>query len=219
MNRHKFLYLRHRFPPDIIQTAVWLYHRFSLSHRDIEDLFAERGVMVSYETIRRWCNIFGPRFARRLRRRYGQYGDTWHVDEVFIRVLGKQHYLYRAVDQDGDVIEKLVQKSRDTMVAVRFFRRVMRGQDRGPRRLVTDKLKSYPAAHHLVMPDVVHISDQYANNRGKFRTSGAGNENGRCDGSSWSCRRNDFCRYTTWFRTCCDSGGTYCARKTTVCFG
>ena len=119
METSKSLYKRHRFPPDIIQYAVWLYHRFSLSFRGVEDLLAERGVTVSYETARRWCTKFGPRYATRLRRKYGQRGDTWHVDEVFVRIRGQQHYLYRAVDQDGDVIDILVQKSRDTSAAVR----------------------------------------------------------------------------------------------------
>ena len=162
---HKSLYRRHRFPPDVIQHAVWLYHRFLLSFRDIEVLLAERGVTVSYETVRRWCSKFGPRYARRLHRRYGRYGDTWHVVEVFVRIHGKQHYLYRAIDQDGDVIDILVQTRRDTNAAVRFFRKLMRGQGGGPRRLVTDKLKSYPAARRRVIPDVVHIIDRYANNR------------------------------------------------------
>ncbi len=165
MKTPKSLYQRHRFPPDIIQHSVWLYHRFSLSFRDVEDLLAERGVTVSYETIRRWCGNFGPRYASRLRRRYGQHGDTWHVDEVFVRIRGKQHYLYRAVDQDGDVIDILVQKRRDTDAALRFFRKLLKGQGGGPRRLVTDKLRSYPVAHRRIMPDVVHDTDRYANNR------------------------------------------------------
>ena len=165
MKTPKSLYQRHCFPPDIIQYAVWLYHRFSLSFRDVEDLLAERGVTVSYESIRRWCTKFGPRYATRLRRRYGRHGDTWHEDEVFVRIRGKQRYLYRAVDQDGDVIDILVQKRRDTSAAIRFFRKLMRGQGGGPRRLVTDKLKSYPAAHRRVMPGAIHVTDRYANNR------------------------------------------------------
>jgi len=165
MKTSKSLYHRHRIPPDIIQYAVWLYHRFSLSFRDVEDLLAERGVTVSYETVRRWCKKFGPRYATRLRRRYGRYGDTWHVDEVFVRIRGEQHYLYRAVGQDGDVIDILVQKKRDTNAATRFFRKLMRGQGGGPRRLVTDKLKSYPGAHRRIMPGAIHITDRYANNR------------------------------------------------------
>jgi putative transposase len=165
MKTPKSLYHRHRFPPDVIQYAVWLYHRFSLSFRDIEDLLAERGVTVSYETIRRWCGKFGPRYATRLRRRYGQHGDTWHVDELFVRIRGEQHYLYRAVDQDGDVIDILVQRRRDTNAAVRFFRKLLKGQGGGPRRVVTDKLKSYSSARRKLMPDVVHVTDRYANNR------------------------------------------------------
>ena len=165
MRTRKSLYQRHRFPPDIIQHAVWLYHRFSLSYRDVEDLLAERGVIVSYETIRRWCTRFGPRYANRLRRRYGQHGDTWHVDEVFVRIHGEQHYLFRAVDQDGDVVDILVQKKRNTKAAVRFFNKLMKGQGGSSRRVVTDKLESYPAARRKVMPDVVHVTDRYANNR------------------------------------------------------
>ncbi len=165
MKTPKSLYQRHRFPPVIIQYAVWLYHRFSLSFRDVEDLLAERGVTVSYETVRRWCTKFGPRYATRLRRRYGRYGDIWHVDEVFVRIRGKQQYLYRAVDQDGDVIDILVQGKRNTRAAVRFFRRLIKRQGVGPRRLVTDKLKSYSAARRQVMPRTIHFTDRYANNR------------------------------------------------------
>jgi putative transposase len=165
MNTQKSLYHRHRFPPNIIQHAVWLYNRFSLSFQDIEDLLAERGVTVSYETIRRSCTKFDPRYATQLRRRYGRHGDTWHVDEVFVRIRGKQDYLYRAIDQDGDVIDILIQNRCDTNAAVRFFNKLMRGQGGGPRRLVTDKLKSYPAARRRIMPDVVHVTDRYANNR------------------------------------------------------
>ena len=101
------MYQRHRFPPEIIQCAVWLwlYHRFNLSHRDVEDLMAERGITVSYEAIRLWCNKFGPQFARRLRRKHQGYGDTFFIDEVFVRIQDKQHYLWRAVDQDGAVVD------------------------------------------------------------------------------------------------------------------
>ena len=103
------LYKRHRFPPDIISYAVWLYFRFNLSHRDIEDLLAERGITVSYESIRLWCIKFGPQFARRLRREHPGFGDTVYIDEVFLKVGVKQHYLWRAVDQDGDVIDVFLQ--------------------------------------------------------------------------------------------------------------
>jgi putative transposase len=184
MKTPKFLYQRHRFPPVIIQYAVWLYYRFSLSFRDVEDLLAERGVTVSYETVRRWCTKFGPRYATRLRRRYGRYGDTWHVDEVFVRIRGKQKYLYRAVDQDGDVIDILVQENRNTSAAVRFFRRLVKRQGVGPRRLVTDKLKSYPAARLQVMPGTIHITDRYTNNRAEVSHESPDNENDSCDALS-----------------------------------
>jgi putative transposase len=132
-------YYGHRFPPEIISYAVWVY-RFSLSFRDVEDLLAERGIIVSYETIRLWCQKFGPDYARKLKRRQGRLGDMWHLDEVFIRINGQQQYLWRAVDQDGDVIDILVQPRRDQRAAERFFRRLLRGQGQEPFRIITDKL-------------------------------------------------------------------------------
>ena len=154
-------YHGYRFPPEIISHAVWLYHRFCLSFRDTEDLLAQRGITVSYETIRQWCRTFGPAYARRLRRRQGRPGDTWHLDELFVNIQGRQQYLWRAVDQDGDVIDILVQPRRDRRAAERFFRKLLKGQGCAPRRLITDKLRSYSAAHAIVMPSV----QQYENNR------------------------------------------------------
>jgi putative transposase len=165
MKTHRGCYHGYRFPPEIISHAVWLYHRFSLSFRDVEELLAERGVVVTYETIRQWCQKFGPRYARKLRRRQGQLGDIWHLDELFVNIQGKTHYLWRAVDQDGDVIDILVQKHRNARAAKRFFRKLLKGQGAAPWRLVTDKLRSYSAAHREVMPSVVHDTQQYANNR------------------------------------------------------
>ena len=115
-------YHGYRFPPDISSHAVWLYYRFCLSFRDAEDLLAQRGVTVTYETIRQWCQRFGPVYARQLRRRRGQMGDTWHLDEVFVTIQGRQQYLWRAVDEDGDVLDILVQSHRNRRAAVRFFR-------------------------------------------------------------------------------------------------
>jgi putative transposase len=158
-------YHRHRFPPEIISHAVWLYHRFGLSLREVEDLLAERGITVSYEAIRLWCEKFGLDYARKLRRRRGRLGDTWFLDEVFVTIRGERHYLWRAVDQDGDLIDILVQRRRDARAAKRFFRKLLRGQGSEPRWLITDKLGSYGAAHRSVMPSVEHVTARCANNR------------------------------------------------------
>ena len=158
-------YHGYRFPPEIISHAVWLYHRSALSFRDVEDLLAERGITVSYEAIRQWCQTFGPDYARTLRRRRGRMGDTWYLDELFVMIQGRRQHLWRAVDQDGDVIDILVQPRRDRHAAARFFRTLLTGQGRPPRRLVTDKLRSYAAAHRTVMPSVEHDTRQYENNR------------------------------------------------------
>jgi putative transposase len=139
-------YRGYRFPAEVISYAIWVYHRFCMSLRDVEDLLAQRGILVSYETIRAWCRKFGPGYARNLRRRQGRLGDIWHLDEVFIRINGQQHYLWRAVDQDGYVIDILVQSRRDVRAAERFFRRLLRSQGKKPFRIITDKLRSYSAA-------------------------------------------------------------------------
>ena len=165
MNDDAPSYHGYRFPPLIISHAVWLYHRFCLSFRDTEDLLAQRGITVSYEAIRQWCRTFGPAYARILRRRQGRLGDTWHLDELFVNIHGCQQYLWRAVDQDGDVIDILVQPRRDRQAAARFFRKLLKGQGCAPQRLVTDKLGSYAAAHRTVMPSVIHSTRQYENNR------------------------------------------------------
>ena len=161
-------YKRHRFPPDIIQYAVWLYHRFNLSHRDIEDLLAERGIVVSYEAIRLWCNKFGPRFACRLKRRHAGFGDTFYIDEVFVKIDGKQHYLWRAVDQDGEVVDVFLQRRRDAKAARRFFKRLLKAHRDEPRKIVTDKLRSYSVARRELIPDTIHDTSQYANNRAEL---------------------------------------------------
>ena len=158
-------YHGYRFPPEIISHAVWLYHRFCLSFRDVEDLLAQRGITVTYETIRHWCQTFGVDYARRLRRRRGRLGDTWYLDELFVTIQGERQYLWRAVDEDGDVIDLLVQSRRDRHAAARFFRKLLKGQGRAPRRVITDRLRSYPAAHRTAMPSVHHSTRQYGNNR------------------------------------------------------
>ena len=158
-------YKRHRFPPDIISYAVWLYYRFNLSHRDIEDLLAERGITVSHESIRLWCIKFGAIYTRRLKRKHRGYGDTFYIDEVFIKINGKQNYLWRAVDQDGEVVDVYLQAKRDGAAAKRFFRRLIRNNGGEPRKIVTDKLRSYGVAHRELIPDTIHSTQQYENNR------------------------------------------------------
>jgi putative transposase len=158
-------YKRHRFAPDIISYAVWLYYRFNLSHRDIEDLLAQRGITVSREAIRLWCIKFGGLYARRLKRKHRGDGDTFFLDEVFVKINGKQHYLWRAVDQDGEVVDVYLQAKCDGTAAKRFFKRLLRSHGGEPRKIVTDKLRSYGVAHRKLMPDVIHDNSQYANNR------------------------------------------------------
>ena len=165
MKNTRSRYHGHRFSPEIISYAVWVYHRFCLSFRDVEDLLAERGITVSYEAIRIWCQKFGPGYARSLKRRQGCLGDRWHLDEVFIRIDGQQQYLWRALDQDGDVIDILVQPRRDQRAAERFFRRLLRGQGKEPLQIITDKLRSYSAALRAILGEVAHNTERYANNR------------------------------------------------------
>ena len=163
MSKAISLYKRYRFPPEIIQYAVWLYNRFNLSHRDIEDLLAERGITVTYESIRLWCNKFGPKYARRLKKRHQGFGDTFYIDEVFVKIGGKQQYLWRAVDQDGEVIDVFLQARRDGAAAKRFFKRLLKNHQGEPRKIVTDKLRSYGVAHRELMPEAIHDTTQYAN--------------------------------------------------------
>ena len=157
-------YSGYRFPPQIISYAVWVYHRFCLSFR-VEDLLAERGIIVSYETIRQWCEKFGLDYARKLKRREGRLGDHRYLDEVFIRINGQQRYLWRAVDQDGDVIDILVLPHRNQRAAERFFRKLLRGQGSEPLRIITDQSRSYSAAMRSIFSNVTHSMERYANNR------------------------------------------------------
>ena len=157
-------YKRHRFPPEIISHAVWLYYRFNLSHRDVEDLLAERGIIVSYESIRYWCIKFGLKYSRRLKRKHQGFGDTFFMDEVFVKINGVQHYLWRAVDQDGEIVDVFLQKRRNSRAAKRFFKRLFQTYGGTPRKIATDKLGSYRVAHRELAPDVIHDTTQYANN-------------------------------------------------------
>ncbi len=165
MNRSSSLYRRHRFPGEIISYCVWLYYRFSLSYRDIEELMAQRGVRVSYETIRQWCLKFGQTIADELRRRRPQPGKKWHLDEVYLKINGRTHYLWRAVDQEGVILDILVQSRRNKGAAIRFLERLLAEMNYTPRIIVTDKLKSYSAAIKELKLQVDHRQHKGLNNR------------------------------------------------------
>lgn len=165
MSTSPISYKRHRFPPQIIAHAVWLYFRFPLSLRLVEEMLLERGIVVSYETIRRWGRKFGPDYTRRLRRKQPSRHDVWHLDEVVITIAGKKHWLWRAVDQDGYVLDEIVQNRRNTKAAKRLLTRLLKKQGITPKRMVTDKLRSYGAARRQVMPSVEHRSHKGLNNR------------------------------------------------------
>jgi putative transposase len=158
-------YKHHRFPAEIISHGVWVYFRFCLSYRDVEELLFARGVLVTYETIRQWCRKFGPPYANQLRRRRPQPGDKWHLDEVFLTINGERHYLWRAVDQDGNILDILVQRRRDKHAAKQFFRKLLKDLAYVPRVLITDKLKIYGVAKREMLPSVEHRQHRYLNNR------------------------------------------------------
>ncbi len=158
-------YRRHRFPPAIIQRAIWLYLRFTLSYRDVEELLAERGLDVSYETVRSWVLKFGPMIARNLRRRRPRPSDRWHLDEMVVRIAGKRMYLWRAVDHEGEVLDMLVQRRRDKRAALRLMRKLLRKQGFVPKLLVTDKLGSYGAAFRQLRLACPHEQGLRKNNR------------------------------------------------------
>jgi putative transposase len=156
------LYHRHRFPAEIISHSVWC---FALSFRDVEEMLAMRGVVLSYETIRKWCLKFGQTYANDLRRRSSRPGDQWQLDEVFLKINGRIHYLWRAVEQDGAVLDILVQSKRDKRAAKKFFRTLLIQLRYVPREMITDRLRSYGAAKAEVLPGVEHLQQQYQNNR------------------------------------------------------
>jgi len=161
----KISYRRYRFHPDIIRHAVWLYFRFTMSYRDIEDLLAERGIDVSYETVHLWVLKFGQAYARWIRNRRPTVFDHWHLDEVFVSIGGKQMYLWRAVDGEGEVLDVLVQRRRNKRAALKLMRKLLRNQGIRPIRIVTDKLKSYGAAFKDLRLGHLHKTGYRLNNR------------------------------------------------------
>jgi putative transposase len=159
------MYSRHRFPTEIISYCVWLYYTFPLSYRDIEKMMLYRGIEVSYESIREWCHKFGQQYAKQVRRKRPYLTDKWHLDEVVITIKGQQYYLWRTVDSEGKVLDVLMQQHRDTKVAKRFFRELLKQQGFVPRVIVTDKLKSYEAAKNQMLKSVEHRQHKGLNNR------------------------------------------------------
>lgn len=158
-------YRGYRLPAEIINQAVWLYHCSSLSLCEVEPILAAHGIVVSYESIREWSLRFGRTYAKTLKRRRPKPGDKWFLDEVFVRIQGKLHYLWRAVDQHGNVLDVLVQSRRNKKAAKRFLRKLLKGLRYVPRVIVTDKLGSYGAAKREILPSVEHRQSRYLNNR------------------------------------------------------
>ncbi len=161
----KPLYAGHRFPAEVISHVVWLYHRFPLSLRMVEEMLAMRGITVSHETIRQWGLKFGREFAARIRRRRPQAGDKWHRDEMAVKIAGRRYWLWRAVDQQGFVLDVLIQSRRDRQAARRLLRKLLKKQARAPRVLITDKLRSYGAAGRDLKLRVEHRQHRGLNNR------------------------------------------------------
>src|SRR6202451_3169837 len=161
----KISYSGYRFPPEVIHQAIWLYLRFTLSLRDVEDLLAERGVAVSYESVRRWVNRFGPMIAADLRRRRLKPHTTWHLDEVYLKIDGRMVYLWRAVDAEGEVLDVLVQFKRNKRAALKLMRKLLRKYAVVPERMVTDDLRSYGAAARALGLERLHQRGRWRNNR------------------------------------------------------
>jgi putative transposase len=177
-------YRRHRFPPPIIQHAIRLYLRVTLSYRDVEDLLAERGLDLSYETVRRWVLKFGPLIARRLRRGRPRPSDRWHLDEMVVRIAGKRMYLWRAVDHEGEVLDMLVQRRRDSRPALRLMHKLLKKQGFAPKLLVTDKLRSYASAFRQLGLSCLH-------EQGLRMTIGRRTRIKWCDDASASCNASN----------------------------
>jgi putative transposase len=192
----KVSYDRHRFPAQIIQYAVWLYFRFPLSYRDVEELLAERGIDVTYETVRRWALKFGLAFAYGLRRQRPRSDCRWHLDEVFVSINGKRMYLWRAVDSEGEVLDILVQPRRDKKAALKLMHRLLKKQGYAPDQVITDRLPSYGSALHEIGMSAKHAKGLRKNNRAENAHFLSGNGSGACNGSNPRDRLRDFCQFT-----------------------
>ena len=171
-------YKRHRFPPDVIRYAVWLYFRFTLSFRDVEELLAQRGIDLSYETIRCWTIKFGPQIARNLKRRRPAPSPRGHLDEMVCTVGGKRMYLWRAVDDEGEVLDLVMQRRRDTGAALKLLNRLLRNQPVEPQAIITDGLGSYVSA-------LKELELEHLHRPGRLR------ENNRAENSHLPIRRRE----------------------------
>src|SRR5918996_188307 len=179
-------YKNHRFPGEIISHGVWLYYRFPLSYRDVQELLLERGSDVTHEATRQWCLKFGQDYANQLKRRRAQPGDKWHLDEVFLTIHGQRYYLWRAVEQDDHVLDILGQSRRNKQAAKKFFRKLLKGLQDVPRVIITDKLKSYGAEKREILPGVEHRQSRYLNNRGETSHRPTRQREYRMQGFKWA---------------------------------
>jgi putative transposase len=194
-------FARHQFPPTIIRHAVWLYVRFTLSYRDVEDLLTERGLDVSYETVRRWILKFGPLFAQELRRRRPRPTAQWHLDEMAVMIAGRRFWLWRAVDDEGEVLDLLVQPRRDKAAAVKLMRKLLKKQGFAPDVMVTDKLRSYSAAKAEMGLSTRHEQGLRKNNRAGIRISRRHGVSARCSASNLPDQPSASCPFTPLSKT------------------
>ena len=189
----KISYAGYRFPPEVINQAIWLYLRFTLSFRDVEDLLAERGIAVSYETVRRWVNHFGPMIAAHLRKRRPKPHATWHLDEVYLKIDGRMVYLWRAVDAEGEVLDVLVQSKRNKHAALKLMRKLLKKYAFVPERFVTDDLRSYGAAARALGLERLHERGRWRNNRAENSHQPTRRRERKCNVSrALDLRRNSF---------------------------
>jgi len=200
--KNNISYRCHRFPPEIIQYAVWLYSKFTLSYRDIEDLLSERDLDISYETVRRWVNKFGTDYAKRIRSNRTAVDTTWHLDEMVVVISGRKYWLWRAVDGEGEVLEFLVQSRRNRRAALRLFSKLLRKRKIQPRTIVTDKLRSYGAALKSLQIDVDHQMESIETIVQKTRIYRFDEENEKCSDSSPQVPPNAFSIFTPLSITC-----------------
>ena len=214
----KISYAGYRFPPEVIHQAIWLYLRFTLSFRDVEDLLAERGIMVSYETVRRWVNHFGPIVAAELRKRRPKPHSTWHLDEVYLKIGGRMVYLWRAVDAEGEVLDVLVQSKRNKHAALKLMRKLLKRYAFAPERLVTDDLRSYGSAARELGLERRRERGRWKNNRAEISHRRPGGGSARCSASRAPAPRRSFFQPTPPFTTPSTSNAISSQPKPTVRF-